>query len=114
MKENQLLRVSIIFSLIGILILFYLTENIEPRTYDINSIGKDNIDNVIKIKGEIGSFTETPGLYLISLKDDTGMITVVIFKDEDLRLFDGLKLEIIGEVVEYQNTMEVIAKEIVI
>ena len=113
MKENQLLRISIIFSLIGILILFYLTGSLEPRAYEINSLTKDNIDDVVKVNGRVSSFSETPGLYLINLKDDTVMITVVVFKDDELELMEGMEIEIVGQVTEYQDRLELIAKEIV-
>jgi len=113
-KESQLLKVSLIFSLIGILILFYLTYTLEAKRYDINSLTKDNIDDIVKVKGIIESYGETPGLYLIDLKDDTGRITVVVFKDEEIELIEGLEIEIIGQVTEYQNKLEIIAKEIVI
>ena len=114
MKEKDLLKVSLIFSLIGILILFYLTYTIEPKSYNIDSLSRDNLDEVIKIKGVIESYSETPGLYLITLNDNTGKITIVVFKDEKIELQEGINLEGIGQVVEYENKLEVIAKEIVL
>jgi len=113
-KEKDLLKVSLIFSLIGILILFYLTYTIEPKSYNIDSLSRDNLDEVIKIKGVIESYSETPGLYLITLNDNTGKITIVVFKDEKIELQEGINLEGIGQVVEYENKLEVIAKEIVL
>jgi|SRR3989344_1148210 len=112
-KEKDLFGVSLTFSLIGILLIFVLTYEMKVDIYEINSLNKDNLDSVVRIKGAVESFAETPGLYLINIKDDTGMITVVIFKDEPLNLQEGLKLEIIGTVVEYDNKLEIIAKEIV-
>ena len=114
MKEKDLLKVSLIFSLIGILILFYLTYTIEPKSYNIDSLSRDNLDEVVKIKGVIESYSETPGLYLITLNDNTGKITIVVFKDEKIELQEGINLEVIGQVVEYENKLEVIAKEIVL
>lgn len=113
MKENQLLKVSLVFSLIGIFIIFILTFTLEVEKYDIGSLSKDNLDENVKVKGVIEKFGESPGLYFITLKDDTGSIPVVIFKNEKLELQEGLELEIIGDVVEYQGKIEIIAKEIV-
>ena len=114
MKEKNLGGISLIFSLIGILILFYLTYTIEPNSYNINSLSRDNLDEVIKVKGIVESYSETPGLYLITLNDNTGKITIVVFKDEKIELQEGINLEVIGQVVEYENKLEVIAKEIVL
>ena len=113
MKERVLLRVSLIFSLIGILILFFLTYTLKVNLYEINSLSKDNLDDIVRVKGVVESFTETPGLYLVNLKDNTGKITVVVFKDEKLELQEGLEIEVIGNVVEYKDNIEIIAKEIV-
>ncbi len=90
-----------------------LTYTLEVDSYDIGSLSKDNLDENVRVKGFVSSFTETPGLYIITLKDDTGKIPVVIFKDEELPLHEGLELEIIGNVVEYQDKIEIILKEIV-
>ena len=114
MNEIVLLRVSLIFSLIGILILFMLTYELKVKLYEINSLSKDNIDDVVRIKGIVESFAETPGLYLITLRDNTGKMTVVIFKDEKIPLQKNLEIEIIGSVVEYKDKIEIIAKQIVI
>ena len=114
MKEKDLLKVSLIFSLIGILILFFLTYTIKVNLYEINSLSKDNLDDIVRVKGIVESYSETPGLYLVNLKDNTGKITVVVFKDEKLELQEGLEIEVIGQVVEYQNKLEIIAKEIVL
>lgn len=113
MKEKDLLKVSLVFSLIGIFIIFMLTYTLEVDSYDIGSLSKDNLDENVKVKGFVSSFTETPGLYILTLKDDTGKIPVIIFKDEELGLYEGLELEIIGNVVEYQDKIEIILKEIV-
>ena len=114
MKEKDLLKVSLVFSLIGILIIFILTGTLEVERYNIGSLSKENLDDTVKVKGIIENYGETPGLYLINLKDDTGKITVVIFKDEELELQEGLEIEIVGDIVEYEDEIEIIAKEIVV
>ena len=114
MKERDLLGVSLIFSLIGVLALFYITYTTEITKYDIGSLNKNHIDKIVRVKGIVESFTETPGLYLINLKDDTGKITVVVFKDEELQLQKNMILEITGSITEYNNKIEIISKQIVI
>ena len=114
MNEKNLLRVSLVFSLLGLLILFYITYNTEIKKYDIGSLNKDYIDKTVRVNGVIESFSETPGLYLITIKDNSGKITVIAFKDETINLQKGIKVEVIGQIVEYKDDLEIIAKQIVI
>jgi RecJ-like exonuclease len=113
-NEKNLLRVSLVFSLLGLLILFYITYNTEIKKYDIGSLNKDYIDKIVRVNGAIESFSETPGLYLITIKDNTGKITVIVFKDEELELQKNMVVEITGIITEYNNKIEIISKQIVI
>ena len=113
MKEKDLLKVSLVFSLLGILILFHITYNTEIKLYEINSLNEEHIDKMVRVRGIIENYAETPGLYLITLKDETGKIIVVVFKDEELQLQKDMALEIIGNVVKYQNDLEILSKQIV-
>ena len=42
MEEKSLLRLALICSLVGILALFFISENIEIKEKNINEINKDN------------------------------------------------------------------------
>ncbi len=113
MKEKDLLKVSLVFSLLGILILFHITYNTEIKLYEIISLNEEHIDKLVRVKGIVESFSETPGLYLINLRDDTGKITVVVFKDEELQFQKNMALEVIGNVIQYKDGLEFISKQIV-
>jgi len=114
MKERQLLSVSFIFSLIGILIILAISYVSGPETYEISELSKDNLDDFVKVEGNIESFYETPGLYLINLVDDSGKITIVVFKEDEISLIEGEFISVEGSVVEYGDKIEIIAKEIVL
>ncbi|AJF62379.1 MAG: hypothetical protein QT11_C0001G0230 [archaeon GW2011_AR20] len=114
MKEKLLLKISLVISLIGILFLLIILNNIDVPDPDINSINKDLIDKQIKVKGEITKITETPGLYIINIMDDTGNIDVVVFKEEQLNLEKGRIIQVEGQVTGYQDKIEIIAKRIIL
>ena len=114
MKEKMLLKISLITSIIGILILLIILDKIDISDSNISSINKDLVDKQVKIKGEITRLTETTGLYIINIKDNTGNIDVIVFKEEKLELEKGNIVEIEGQVTEYQDKLEVIAKKIII
>jgi RecJ-like exonuclease len=112
MKEKTLLKIAIISSLIGILILLYISEHIEIKEFKISEITRDKLDERVKIKGDIIAIKETPGLYILTLKDKTSSIPIVIFKEEPLSLEHGMLIEIQGIVIEYKGIIEIQAEEI--
>ncbi|MBS3150346.1 hypothetical protein J4425_00875 [Candidatus Woesearchaeota archaeon] len=114
MNEKQLLSVSFIFSLIGILIILLISYVFQPELYKISELSKENVDEIVRVKGNIESFYETPGLYLINLVDDSARITVVVFKENEMNLVEGELIEVKGSVVEYGDEIEIIAKEVVL
>ena len=114
MQEKTLLKISLITSLVGILILLIILDKIDVSGSNINAINKTFLDKQVKIKGEITRIAETPGLYIMNVKDNTGNIDVIIFKEDILDLEKGNVVEIEGQVAEYQSKMEIIAKKIVI
>ncbi len=114
MKEKTLLKVALLTSLVGILILLFILEKIDLSSSNIANITKDNLDEKIKIKAEVTKVTETPGLYILDVKDFTGSIKVVVFKDEPLEIKQGDILEIEGQVTSYKDQVEIIAKKITV
>ena len=51
---------------------------------------------------------------MINVKDDTGNIDVVVFKEENLELKEGDVIQVEGQVTEYQGKLEILAKRIII
>ena len=114
MEEKTLLRIALITSLFGILILLIILDKIDVSDSNIDAINETFLDRQVKIKGEITRITETPGLYIINVKDNTGNMGVIVFKEEKLELEKGNIVEVEGQVVEYQGKTEIIAKKITI
>jgi len=112
MKESTLLKLSLASSLIGILILLFIVQSTELPITEIKDIDKSKIDTIIKVKGTIQSISETPGLYIINLKDKTGEITAIIFKEEEIQFYKNQELEIKGQITVYKDKLEIIAKQI--
>ena len=114
MKDKTLLKISFITAVVGILILLFILDRISLSNVNISNLTKENLDEKIKIKAELIKITETPGLYLLTVKDFSGTITVIVFKDEILELKEGNILEIEGQVASYKDKIEIIAKKITI
>ncbi len=113
MKESTLFKLALAVSLIGILALLVIVEKTEIPLIKINSIENNNEEGIIKIKGTIESIKETPGLYILKVKDETQSIDVIVFKEDKLNFTRGNLIEIEGTIQEYQGKNEVIAKRVV-
>ena len=112
MDEKFLLKLSLAFSLLGILLILFISENTDLPISKISDITNKQIDTTIKIKGTIEHLTELENLILFSLKDKTGKINIILFTDETLNLKQNQKIELIGKVIEYKNTIEIMADQI--
>jgi len=114
MHEKTLLKISLATSLIGILILLMIMDKIDVSDSNIAAINKELVDKQVKIKGEITRITETPGLYILKVKDDTGDMDVIIFKEDEIEFEKGVLVEVDGQVAEYAGKLELIAKKVII
>ncbi|MBU1246282.1 MAG: hypothetical protein ABIJ20_03885 [Nanoarchaeota archaeon] len=106
MEEKTLFKTAILSALVGILIILFLAENIGPTQLTIGNITKDYLDQTIQTAGLITSSKETPGLYIINLRDSTGELPAIIFKDENITITRYLPVKVIAKVIEYENELE--------
>ena len=114
MQEKTLLKISFITALIGLLVLLFILDKIELSNFSISNLSENEIDKKVKIKAELLSIKETPGLYILEVKDFSCKISVIVFKDEPLNLNKGDVLEIEGQVTSYKDKIEIIAKKITV
>ena len=110
MKEKSLLKVALICSLLGLLILYLISGNIEIKEKDIEKITIDNKDEFVKLNGIVNNVIDTEKVTLIKILQPQE-ITVVLFKNENktMPIRQGNEVEVIGKVDEYEGKMEIIA-----
>jgi len=114
MKDETLLKISLIFSITGIFILLFILEYSQIDLIKIQNITQDNLETQVKIQGELVSVKETPGLYILKIDDQSKAITVIVFKEEPIEFKKGTYLEITGEVQKYKDELEIIADKIIL
>ena len=112
MKESDLFKIALVCSLVGIFLILFIVQKYEVPSFDIEELDTSRLDEMVSVKGNINRLTETPGLYIINLEDSTGEITVVVFKEDELDIVVGEALKVEGNLIEYKNDVEIIAKEI--
>ncbi|MAE43094.1 hypothetical protein CMO93_04935 [Candidatus Woesearchaeota archaeon] len=110
MKEKTLLKVALITSLLGLLILYAISDNITISQTNIEKITLDNKDEMVKLKGIVSKVIDTEKVTIINIIQPQE-ITAVLFKDENTttKIKENNQIEIIGKVDEYEGKLEIIA-----
>jgi len=104
MQEKWLFRFALVSSLIGILIVYYMSLNI----LGIGEVNEDYLDQPVRIKGYISNINVLDSFYLITVYDKTGEIVVIDFdKNSYLK---GEEITIRGTVSEYDGELQLIMK----
>lgn len=98
----SLIKYALITFLIGLILLFFLSQNIEPKLTNISDINYKMINNYIKIKGEIIKSKESSGVTILTIKDSTESINAVSYKPLNV----SGQVEIIGKIVDYKGSLE--------
>ena len=109
MKENTLLKIALICSLVGLVALYFISEKIEVKDYkpiQSTSIGED-----VKLQGIITRITEREDVVFIDVNAQNP-INVVLFGDKNLTIKKGDNVEVIGKIQEYKGKNEIIASQI--
>ncbi|MBT3691207.1 hypothetical protein HOG16_03130 [Candidatus Woesearchaeota archaeon] len=113
MNENTLLKCSLLFSILGILAILFISETSSIELSKISDLTKESIEEKVRIIGEIKTIGDSPGLIILNLEDDTGTITVMLFKnEEEIPLEKNQRVEVIGTITEYKDQLEIIADQI--
>ena len=110
MKEQTLLKIALITSLLGLLILYLISGNIEIKEKDIEKITIENKDEFVKLRGFVNKVIDTEKVTIMEIIQPQQM-TVVLFKDknETMPIQQGNEIEIFGKVDEYEGSLEIIA-----
>ena len=113
MKEKNLLKIALICSVVGILILFIVSQNISVEEKTISRITIEDMDKKVKIKGFVEDVINTEKVVIINVVQPQNM-DVVLFKEEN-ETIDVKKddlIEVVGKVEEYKGELEVIGQRV--
>ena len=110
MQEKTLLKIALIMSLLGLLILYLISDNIEIKEKNIEKITLDNKDEFVKLRGIVNKVIDTERVTIMEITQPQ-QITVVLFKNENktMHIQKGNEVEIFGKVDEYEGKLEIIA-----
>ena len=111
MEEKQLIKISLIVTLVGLLILLFFADSFELIT--TNNIENVENEQEVKLQGVITKLTKLDKVMFIELEGKQVIKSdIILFPNEDIYLQEGNYVEIIGTIEEYNNNKEVIANKI--
>ena len=112
MKEKQILKISLIGAVIGILVLFFLSEHVlKVDEIAIDRLDEFNVGTDVKIKGFVENIKDLDKIAILDVAQ-LKSVTVVLFKSGNLTIKEGDYVEIKGEIEEYNGKLELIGNEI--
>lgn len=113
MQEKTLLILSLVGSLLGIFILFFISNNLELDKSSIDKITFSDVDKNVKVMGNVEEIFENEKVMILEINQLQKM-KVVIFKDnnESIDIKKNDYIEVIGKVEEYENELEIIGKRV--
>ena len=118
MRSNQIAFLSLFLCVVGLMVLFFLASQIEPKEIKISKITEQELGSFVKVSGEIKSISVHNGNIFFDLCERSACIKTVFFIDFAVELKqnsfnpyllkEGEKLQISGTVEEYSGELEII------
>ncbi|NIM47476.1 MAG: exodeoxyribonuclease VII large subunit [Candidatus Aenigmarchaeota archaeon] len=110
----DILKISIVIAILGIIALFFITQYNKENIVKIEDL---KIGQVERITGMVTSvYVSKNDHVFLKVADNTGEVTVVAFKNSNIdtayELENGDQVSVFGRTDEYKGELEIIAKEI--
>ncbi len=113
-QEKILLKITLVISLLGMLLLIFISQKIAPQDANaipINTLQDREENSQVTIMGVLESVINTPTILILKVKDNTGTMTVIAGKKEvSERLRKGMSIEVIGTLKTYEGKQELEAQ----
>ena len=110
MNEKSLLKLALLISVIGLILLFIISKNIEINDTTIEKITNEEIEGDVVIKGTIKEINSRGSATFLVISQESE-IEVIVFSN-NVNLSKGDNVKITGQVSEYKNQKEIIADKI--
>lgn len=113
MKEKTLLKIALICSLVGVVALYLISENMEIKQKNIEKITIDDVDKNVKVKGIVKNLFENEKVMILDVAQE-GEIKIVLFKRKNVSIGIGKgdNIEVIGKIDEYEGELEIIGNRV--
>jgi hypothetical protein len=111
MQERTLLRISLITTAIGIILLYILSQYSQPEQVQPYTLTNSDLGNKVLVQGNIGSIKQYGNTTIIKVSTND-QIQVVHFQPLKFSLNKNEQIEIIGTVQKHKGEYQLISDEI--
>lgn len=112
--QDKLLKVCFIISLLGILLLLFLSEVMQPPATEISSISKNMLEKSISVQGKVVSEKNFGNLKILELCKSSVCIPVALNSKENLTYsFASKEIIVTGKIAEYEKKLQIEADKII-
>ena len=109
MEDKTLLKTALTCSIIGLMILFFISGRIEIDEVTIDKLDEVELGKTVKIKGYVKDVTNLEKVAFLKVaQEKTEIVSIVLFKEENISLEPGDYVEVIGEIEDYKGEKEII------
>lgn len=105
-----LLKLSLVCSLIGLALIIFLANHLEPEPISLVEIDERDLESNVKVQGKIINIFDYDNLVVFTIEDGDGKIDIVFYNNFPFQEQD--RVEIIGKVIEYKGKIEIEAIKI--
>lgn len=106
----SLQKIALITSILGIILLIFLSLNLEPRLIPISEISEEKLEKYVKISGYITEIKKTEAMTILTIEDSYGEIKAIAYELLDIE--ENIKIELIGKIISYKNELEIEISEL--
>ena len=112
MKTN-LLKISLAISLIGIFLLLFLANTLQPKLINIENINSKLLNKKVQVQGTVFNIRpyKDKNFQVISRKDEAGKIDITL--NNPINITNNQDIAVIGRVKEYQQYLQIQADKII-
>lgn len=113
MEERTLFKIAAAISILGLFIMYTISEKMDLSNSNISMINRTLIGEKIHIKGTIMYKNDFGKIILLNVTDDTGSMQVVMYKNsKNVNINKGDIIEVTGLVNDYNGRLEIKADKI--
>ena len=110
---ENLLKITLSISLIGILLLLFLAEILEPQVITIDKITNKDINKKVKVRGQVFKISNKETFQILSVQDSTGKIDVLANSNLSNSMINQ-NITVLGRIKEYNQYLQISADKILI
>ena len=111
MRESLLLKVALVTSLLGLVLLYFFAERIELDESSIAKLDRTDIGNFVKVQGKVMKVYDNKEYMVLQIQQPE-TISVIFFKESNVSIDEQDTVEIIGKVSEFKGKQQIVADRI--